>query len=88
MPTKYLAKPYKGRVGKSRQVEAIVIEVDSLPHDLDKIETAIEKAFYKYAYHAYAVATTPGDTSSIRVDLYQARDHNHLAAIRVDQIEE
>lgn len=86
MPTKYLATPLKGRVGKSRQVQPVQFEIDG-PHSADKIKKAITSVFYKYCYHAYVVFRFP-DVQTMVAELYADTTDNHLATITIEEIED
>ena len=51
MPTKYLVTPHKGRIGKARQVSPFTVEVDALPHNLNKLALAISRAVVPMTRH-------------------------------------
>ena len=90
MPTRYLVTPHKGRVAKSREVQPIQVETDSLPHDVHKLQDAITRGLHKYfrRQDAFTVLELPSiGPGQFRARLYHG-DGTLAAALYVDQIEE
>lgn len=86
--TTYLASPVKGRVARSRQVEPVRFTIAG-PHSEEKIKKAVLDAFYKYCYHGYAVVYFKDYVSmQMLVDIHRAHDHERIATITIDEIEE
>jgi hypothetical protein len=85
--TKYQVTPERGRVGKARQVQPFELEVNSLPHDLGKIEKALTVATHRYL-RRYDTKTNVNVTDVSAV--FQAEiicDGSVVARLLVEQIE-
>jgi hypothetical protein len=86
--TRYQVTPAKGRIARSRQVAPFPIDVNSLPHDLGKIERAIVAAAHKYVKrYDMVVKVEPTDTRTVFAGRIVC-DGNVVAELTIEQLDD